>query len=397
MKQILWVYGITSLLVFALLSVLSYDEGLGYVYVLWRGIQIQTTVWFVAFALLILGLILQLIWLTVKKSLIREKRKSQQVDDFKILHPYEQLGVLWVLGGEVERQEFIQPVFESSGLLNDLVKAYISFRQGQFEQALIGLQNCPPDTFELVEILRIEIFLAKGDGEQALSHLQFLNGHDLSPWLEGLKGVYTHRITKLWGDFAIRFPWLFLKASTDIVLDVETKQAWLSKLLLDFDIAHIDDLQNIIEFYQKHHQQIQDSTYEVRSLWLKLISRLPEMADEHQKLALALMDERFDQDIFYLWFQQQLLKQNPDYNLIEQELDFLESKYPTMPILTFARWHIYMATSRENEAQDLLNIYPDNALMSYLRIKATLNGDPDLIQQLNLVFEKNINFIHIKI
>jgi hypothetical protein len=35
--------------------------------------------------------------------------------------------------------------------------------------------------------------------------------------------------------------------------------------------------------------------------------------------------------------------------------------------------------------------------MSYLRIKSTLNGDEDLIKQLNLIFENNANFVEMKI
>ena len=51
--------------------------------------------------------------------------------------------------------------------------------------------------------------------------------------------------------------------------------------------------------------------------------------------------------------------------------------------------YIYIATEREQEASHLLELYPDNIMMNYLRIKSTLNGDELLIQQLNSVFEKD--------
>lgn len=51
----------------------------------------------------------------------------------------------------------------------------------------------------------------------------------------------------------------------------------------------------------------------------------------------------------------------------------------------------------QEQADALLSLYPDNVLMNYLRIKSTLNGDEDLIKQLNLIFENNANFVEMKI
>ena len=68
-----------------------------------------------------------------------------------------------------------------------------------------------------------------------------------------------------------------------------------------------------------------------------------------------------------------------------------------MPVLSFALWHIYTATERQDEATKILELYPDNIMMNYLRIKSTLNGDELLIQQLNSVFENDNNFMQVKI
>ena len=84
------------------------------------------------------------------------------------------------------------------------------------------------------------------------------------------------------------------------------------------------------------------------------------MAEQHGDLAIKLLDERFDQEVFYLWFQQQLLKQNPDFSLVEKQINELDVKYSSMPILSFALWHVYIATEREQEASHLLELYPDN-------------------------------------
>lgn len=47
-------------------------------------------------------------------------------------------------------------------------------------------------------------------------------------------------------------------------------------------------------------------------------------------------------------------------------------------------------TDRQQEAEQLLILYPDNILMSYLRIKSVLGDNLDLIKQLNLIFENDI-------
>ena len=71
---------------------------------------------------------------------------------------------------------------------------------------------------------------------------------------------------------------------------------------------------------------------------------MPEMSVEHESLAKHLLELQFNQDVFYLWFQQQLLKQFPDYADIEQQISVWGAKYTALPILSFAKWHILQAT-----------------------------------------------------
>ena len=101
--------------------------------------------------------------------------------------------------------------------------------------------------------------------------------------------------------------------------------------------------------------------------------------------------------MFYLWFQQQLLKPAPDYLKIEDYLNQWEQQYPALPVLSFAKWHILEATGRHDDAAQLLDLYPEHILMNYLRIKSALKDQPHLQQQLNLVFENNSHFMKIKI
>ena len=393
MKKLLLIYIFIALILTALLSVLSYGDGAGYVYMLWHGIQIQSNIWVLVFSGLIFSFGMHLFWIVFKRYLSKEQRKLQEIINFDALHPYEQLGMIWILEGEEEQQDFIQEIFNQSGLLKEITQARILFKQKHYQQALMILDSSPPATFELAEIQRIEIYLALHDEQQVSTHLEFLNEHQLSPWLSQISHAYMQRLTALWASFALQFPWRYLRVVTSPALGSEAMQAWLIQLLSQFEQASREDHIELEQKYIKDEEIIQSLAFETQVLWLKLLSRCAAMEIAHEKLALHLLELKFDQEVFYLWFQQQLMKPEPDYLLIENYILQLELRYPSMPVLSFAQWHILMATQRESEAEQLLLRYPENILMDYLRIKSTLSGREDLIKQLNLVFENDANFI----
>ena len=396
MKQILLAYLFVCLLGIAGLSILSYGHGAGYVYLYWREWQLQTTLWFLAASLVSVSFLMHCIWYAIKQYRSREKRKTETVFSFSRLHPYEQLAVIWLLNAAQDQRDFIQQSFTKSGLLKHIIDARLSWGQQQYTHALTALNQSNPMAFELAELQRIEIYLSQQQGEQALTHLEFLNQHELSPWLIQVKTAYEQRLVALWGVFAMQFPWLYLRSTQYGHLDQEVKKTWLEQLLLAYDQATQDDLFYLQQRYLDLKPQIFDRDYSVKLLWLKLLFRMPEMSAEHELLAIHLMEQQFNQDVFYLWFQQQLLRQNPDYDAIAQQISHWEAKYPALPILSFAKWHVLQATGYTDQAQQLLDLYPDDIRMSYLRIKAALQDREDLLQQLNAVFESNVNFIEIK-
>ncbi|KGH46213.1 heme biosynthesis protein HemY [Acinetobacter lwoffii] len=396
MKQILLAYLFVCLLGIAGLSILSYGHGAGYVYLYWREWQLQTTLWFLAASLVSVSFLMHCIWYAIKQYRSREKRKTETVFSFSRLHPYEQLAVIWLLNAAQDQRDFIQQSFTKSGLLKHIIDARLSWGQQQYTHALTALNQSNPMAFELAELQRIEIYLSQQQGEQALTHLEFLNQHELSPWLIQVKTAYEQRLVALWGVFAMQFPWLYLRSTQYGHLDQEVKKTWLEQLLLAYDQATQDDLFYLQQRYLDLKPQIFDRDYSVKLLWLKLLFRMPEMSAEHEVLAIHLMEQQFNQDVFYLWFQQQLLRQNPDYDAIAQQISHWETKYPALPVLSFAKWHVLQATGYTDQAQQLLDLYPDDIRMSYLRIKAALQDREDLLQQLNAVFESNVNFIEIK-
>lgn len=398
MKQIVLVYGFIALIILALLSLLSYSAGAGYIYIYWYGIQIQTNIWMVVFFFLILSFIAHSTWYLIKRYVNRERRKIENALSFSRLHPYEQLGVVWLLEGERDKQDFIETIFNQSALLKQIVQARLLFRQQDYAAALKTLEQSSTAAFELAEIQRIEIHLAQNQAQQALTHLEFLNGHQLSPWLNQVSDAYAHKLQALWGDFAIQYPFQYLHSTQfGKLLSLETKQQWLTELLSQIENASLGENELIQQRYLNIEPSLEQFPYAIKVLWLKLLTRYPEMGQQHQNLALHLLNEKFDQDVFYLLFQQHLLRQNPDYEYIEQQIDALEKKYLGIPVFAFAKWHIYNATGKTEQAEQLLSLYPDDILMNYLRIKSTLKGDETLILQLNSIFENDANFVKFKI
>lgn len=398
MKQILWVYGLIALITLALLSVLSYRSGAGYIYAYWNNIQIQTNVWILVYFFVALSFLGHSAWYILKRYFNQERRKIETTFSFNRLHPYEQLGVIWLLEGAQEKKDFVQEVFNQSGLLKQIIQARLLFSQQHYAEALNILESSSTSAFELAEIQRIEIYLAQNQAQQALTHLEFLNGHELSPWLSQVSQAYKNKLQVLWGEFAIQFPFQYLHSTQfGQLLTLDTKQKWLTALLSQLDTASLEEHELVQKRYLNIENHLDVLPYEIKVLWLKLLTHYPEMSQQHQHLALQLLNEKFDQDVFYLLFQQHLLRQNPDYDAIEQQIETLEKKYLGIPVFTFAKWHIYNATGKTQQAEQLLSLYPDDALMNYLRIKSTLKGNDELIMQLNSIFENDANFVKFKI
>ena len=397
MKHIFQIYALLSLLIIAAMSVLSYGAGAGYVYVLWHDIQVQTNLWVVVFFALFVSFLLQILWLWLKRLMVKVKRQQDNMLSFNQLHPYEQLGVIWILQAAEGQQRFIKQTFDQSGLLKYIIDARLLIQQEQYAEALKVLESSPATAFELAEIERVEIFLAQNDGAQARTHLEFLSAHDLSPWLSQVHQAFLQRLSALWGDFAVHFPWLYLDTTESVTLTVEMQALWLTQLLAQFEQADTDQIFHLQQRYEAEAQNLDALAYSVKKLWLKLLTHLPDLSIQHDTLALHLLAEQFVQDVFYLWFQHQLLKQNPNYTEVEQQLNQFEAQYPGIPVFTFVRWHIYNATERMEDANQLLDLYPDNVLMNYLRVKSELNGNEKLIQQLNSIYEKDTNFIAFKL
>lgn len=397
MKKLVLRYAFLALLLLAVLSVLNYLGGGGYVYLLWFGVQVQTNIWILMYSILFMSFAVQIFYVLYKHLFVQEQRRLQQVSDFDALHPYEQLGLIWLVDAADDQAEYVQGIFSASGLLSDVIEARLLSGQKRYEDALIALDKAPMTIYKVVALQKIEIYLNQSDPENALKHLSLIAEDETSTWLKSLDQAFQQRIEDLWARFALEHPWAFLKAPYSVHLDSTGMKTWLTHLLLQFEQADQDKLVSLQQRFLMLEPQMKIFTFEVAVLWLKLIVRLPGLARQQTELALYLLEQKFDQDVFLVWFQQQIMLEAADLSQLEIDICALIERYPSLPILSFALWHIYTVTGRLQEAQALLLLYPENIFMSYLRIKSALGNHPDLLDELKLVFENDAKFIEFKI
>lgn len=399
MKNILITYAVLFLLSMLGMATLGWLFGAGYIYIFFAGWQLQTSLWILLFLLLSFSFLLQLGWIYARKYAVRKKREQDSIFTFNALHPYEKLAVLWLLDATQEKNTFVEQIFQQSGLLNAVIKAQFLKQGGAYTQALDALNEIPEHAFELAQLQRIDIYLLQHQATEALSALSLLSHHQLPMWLDDVKEGYYAYLNSLWQKFSILFPWDYLQANKHAHLKEFDKVPWLTALLTQFDQANFEDIETLKQHYQQtyHYKLMNEGGFEEKVLWLKVIARFVDLEIQKEELIQSILSEKFDQDVFYLWFEQKMLTAQPNYEEIEKQVNYWENKYTQLPILAFVKWHIYQATQRLNEADILLTQYPEHILMIYLRLKVKLKDDEELIQQLNILFESDTNFLKLNI
>lgn len=372
--------------------------GAGYVYIYFAGWELQTNIWILWAMILIICFCIQSIYVVTTSFLARQKLKTKQATSFLALHPYEKLAVLWLLDAQTEKEPMVRQIFMHSGMLNHIVDAFFLYKKQLFNDGHAALSQTPPDAYELKEILYIDALLDQGEQEQAFTHLEALSKHEPSAWLVDVKQGYEQAISRLWGKFAFKFPWAYLKTTHYGRLSVSDNTAWLMAILERFESSNITQQNELKERYiSLKNSCIQDTVRKNKVLWLKILSRCKGVLYEQEYLSRHLLNEQFDQDVCFMWFEQRMSVIQPNYTEIEQQVGVWQQRYTEAPIFNFMKWYIYQATERYLEASQLLTTFPDHVLMNYLRIKSKIQHDSTLSDQLNQIFETNPHFLKIQI
>lgn len=377
--------------------ILSYGFGLGYVYLFFRGWELQTNVLVLVIIVCIVSLIFQIIGYLIKRYFSTRHRRKQSIFSFDTLHPYEKLAIIWLLEADTEKEQMIQNVFSESTLLHHIIKASFLRKKGDYQAVYELLEQTPSALYELAELHYIETLILDRQQEDALYRLERLSNHQPAAWLLSLQQGYQQSITKLWGQFAVQFPWIYLNSTTYGHLNTKDNYQWLIQILQTFDHASNADKQQLKIRYLGLEQKIAETVYSNKVLWLKIIARFPELNDQYEQLVNHLLDEQFNQDVFFMWFEQKFLGDAPNYYAIEEKIKKWQDRYTEMPVFSFTKYYIYEKTHRYEDAQAILSEFPHHVLMNYLRIKSYIHHDQQLIEQLNQIFETDTQFLKIHI
>lgn len=384
MRYIFLSYLIILICVLALFILLSFNQGFGYVFVQWHGWQLQTNLFVSLLFFFLIALITHFIWLGLKRVFRRQLQKYQQPKSFSQLHPYEKLGVLWLLHAEKLEEKKITDMYQPSFLLYPLIRARIALAQLNTTSAKGWLKDHATPLFELSELLKIDIALAEDLHDDALNRLEFLSVQPISPWLMPVETAYQQELQDKWLQFAQKCPWLMFQTNYGVEFDAAKKSLWF-KALLD-QVNASDEMQQIAlsKWYEENQHNLAEYYVEDQVTLLKLMSQFDNLNQESFSFAEEILKYRFVPEVLYIWLDKRL-HYIGDPSLLEQKVLQWMSQYPAQPSLNFAKWHILKILNRHQEAEDLLTLYPDDPYMAYLRLNEAIGTTPYLQDNLKLL------------
>ncbi|MFU8925311.1 hypothetical protein [Acinetobacter puyangensis] len=375
-----------TLLLIAVMFVLSFNTGFGYVYIQWLGWQIQSNLLVLLICVVCFIAIFSALWHLLRKVFRRRLQKHVMPKSFQELHPYERIGIVWLLHAEQVEQDRVVSTYQNSEWLYPLISARLLIDQGHGEEAKQWLKENQNPLFELAELLKIDIALADKNYAEALDRLEFLTVQPLSIWLRPVEKAYQAELRGKWLLLSKTCPWWIFKASHQPQFNPEQNLIWLQALLDQSFEASDEDQQLFLEWYQTIALDLPDMDIQEQILILKLLSQFELFNAESANFAQGILQQRFVPEVLYIWLDKALNQQQPIQQL-EQQLQQWQDIYPAQPSLTFAQWHIYQRQQNFEQAEQLLNQFPDDAYMAYLRIQEAIKSSDALQEDLKLLLQ----------
>lgn len=384
MRYVLLSYLSIVLVSITLLIILSINSGFGYVFVQWNDWQIQTNLFIILLLFYFSIVLFYLMWLGIKSILRRYLKKYEIPKSFSKLHPYEKLGILWLLHAERIEQKQIIEAYQPSYVLYPLIRARIALAQKDTITAQTWLKDYSITLFELAELLKIDIDLIGEDYANVLNRLEFLSVHPLSAWLTPVQNAYQNELKEKWFQFAQQCPWWIFKTHHKIDFDMTQKSIWLAALLQQVNEATEEDQHLLSEWYFSNKSEIVQYYVEDQISLLKLMSQFELLNKETFIFAQEIMQYRFVPEVLYIWLDQGFKLKSNIENL-QNQVELWETKYPAQPSLIFAKWHIFNKLNQLDKANELLTLYPNDPYMSYIRLNHAIHSSPELKHDLQTV------------
>jgi uncharacterized protein HemY len=375
MRIVILAYFILFLLSVGIFIVLSFHAGFGYVFLQWHGWQLQTNLFLVLILFFISLIAIYACWYGLKQIFRRNIQNHLQPKSFQKLHPYERLGILWLLKAEAFEQQQIISTYQASALLHPLIRAQMSLNQLDTSSAKDWLKQSKNPLFELAELLKIDIALVEENHTEAFERIEFLSVQPLSTWLQPVATAYQAQLQEKWLQLSLQYPWKMFDATHQPQFDQAQNVLWLQALFQFRERADERVIDQLKTWIENQKSMINDYPVEHKIILLKLMVQFEQFDLQSFAFAEQILEERFVPDVLYIWLDQVFEHAHLDIDVIASKIEAWSTQYPAQPSIAFAKWHIAQAQGKIDEANELLTQYPEDPYMAYLRIKSALASD----------------------
>lgn len=375
MRNVILAYFILFLLSVGIFIVLSFHAGFGYVFLQWHGWQLQTNLFLVLILFFISLIAIYACWYGLKQIFRRNIQNHLQPKSFQKLHPYERLGILWLLKAEASEQQQIISTYQASALLHPLIRAQMSLNQLDTSSAKDWLKQSKNPLFELAELLKIDIALVEENHAEAFERIEFLSVQPLSTWLQPVANAYQAQLQEKWLQLSLQYPWKMFDATHQPQFDQAQNVLWLQALFQFRERADERVIDQLKTWIENQKSMIDDYPVEHKIILLKLMVQFEQFDLQSFAFAEQILEERFVPDVLYIWLDQVFEHAHLDIDVIASKIEAWSTQYPAQPSIAFAKWHIAKAQGKIDEANELLTQYPEDSYMAYLRIKSALPSD----------------------
>lgn len=375
MRNVILAYFILFLLLVGIFIVLSFHAGFGYVFMQWHGWQLQTNLFLVLILFFISLIAIYACWYGLKQIFRRNIQNHLQPKSFQKLHPYERLGILWLLKAEASEQQQIISTYQASALLHPLIRAQMSLNQLDTSSAKDWLKQSKNPLFELAELLKIDIALVEENHAEAFERIEFLSVQPLSTWLQPVATAYQAQLQEKWLQLSLQYPWKMFDATHQPQFDQAQNVLWLQALFQFRERADERVIDQLKTWIENQKSMINDYPVEHKIILLKLMVQFEQFDLQSFAFAEQILEERFVPDVLYIWLDQVFEHAHLDIDVIASKIEAWSTQYPAQPSTAFAKWHIAQAQGKIDEANELLTQYPEDPYMAYLRIKSALPSD----------------------
>ena len=375
MRNVILAYFILFLLSVGIFIVLSFHAGFGYVFLQWHGWQLQTNLFLVLILFFISLIAIYACWYGLRQIFRRNIQNHLQPKSFKKLHPYERLGILWLLKAEAFEQQQIISTYQASALLHPLIRAQMSLNQLDTSSAKDWLKQSKNPLFELAELLKIDIALVEENHAEAFERIEFLSVQPLSTWLQPVATAYQAQLQQKWLQLSLQYPWKMFDATHQPQFDQAQNVLWLQALFQFRERADERVIDQLKTWIENQKSMIDDYPVEHKIILLKLMVQFEQFDLQSFAFAEQILEERFVPDVLYIWLDQVFEHAHLYIDVIASKIEAWSTQYPAQPSIAFAKWHIAQAQGKIDEANELLTQYPEDPYMAYLRIKSALPSD----------------------